>query len=276
MSARPDRLEPSRLPILFVCGLHRSGTSAFTRMLGTSPGVRRLTGTRVPEDEGQHLQNVYLSAARHGGPGLFAFDPGAHLTERSGPATVDNARALINAWAPYWHLRAADRLHWGAGGVVVLEKSPPNLVRTRLLQALFPQARFAVLVRHPAAVTVSTAAWQPFLSPGTLLRHWLRAHDLFRRDLPHLSWARTLRYEDLLEDPARTVRGLAADLDFEGTIEVADVDAGHNDRRLQGWRTMSARLVGSERNTIERAIRRYGYSLDEPYVLSRSDADFPQ
>ncbi|HUL98054.1 MAG TPA: hypothetical protein VLU24_01180 [Mycobacterium sp.] len=61
------------------------------------------------------------------------------MTEDSDLATADNAEALIRAWASYWNLRQTDKLHWGADGVVVLEKSPPNLVRTRLLQALLPQ-----------------------------------------------------------------------------------------------------------------------------------------
>ena len=35
---------------------------------------------------------------------------------------------------------------------VLVEKSPPNLVRTRFLQALFPDARQIVVTRHPIAV----------------------------------------------------------------------------------------------------------------------------
>jgi Sulfotransferase family len=267
----PTTVLPKRLPILFLCGLHRSGTSALARLISSSPGVRALTGTGVPEDEGQHLQRVYQTAARHGGPGLFAFDPGCHLTERSGLATADNARAVLDAWLPFWHLGATDQLSWGQDAVVVLEKSPPNLVRTRLLQALFPRARFIALLRHPAVVTASTAAWRPDLSPGTILRHWVRAHDRFRRDAKKLSHVCVLRYEDLLAAPAATVRGLAAALDFDGRVDLQVLEAGHNDRRFADWAAMSSAVRGSERQQIERGIRRYGYSLEQPYLLPASD-----
>jgi Sulfotransferase family len=267
----PTTVLPKRLPILFLCGLHRSGTSALARLLGSSPGVRALTGTGVPEDEGQHLQQVYPTAAQHGGPGLFAFDPGCHLTEHSGLATADNARSLLDAWLPFWHLRATDHLGWGPDAVAVLEKSPPNLVRTRLLQALFPRARFIALLRHPAVVTASTAAWRPDLSPATMLRHWLHGHDRFRRDAKKLSHVRVLRYEDLLAGAAATVGDLAAALKFDGRVDVTLLQAGHNERRFADWFAMSPAVRGSDRRQIERGIRRYGYSLEQPYVLPASD-----
>jgi hypothetical protein len=274
MTRLPEHLQPRQLPILFVCGLHRSGTSVFSRLVATSPSVRPLTGTGAPEDEGQHLQHIYPTAEMHGGPGLFAFDPGSHVTERDDLATANNARSVIRAWAPYWKLHDTDRLHWGPGGVVVLEKSPPNLLRTRLLQALFPEARFVTLVRNPAVVCASTAVWRPRLSPGTLLRHWVHAHSLYRRDLPHLLHARTLRYEDLLADPCGVVGRLAAALEFDGTVDLSELEAGHNERRLQDWQALFGALSTSERRTIEREIRRYGYSLAEPYVEDPSESQF--
>jgi hypothetical protein len=72
-----------RLPdhrLVFVCGLHRSGTTPLTRCLADHPQVSGFRGTGVPEDEGQHLQDVYAAAAAFGGPGGFAFDPRAWNT----------------------------------------------------------------------------------------------------------------------------------------------------------------------------------------------------
>jgi hypothetical protein len=261
------------LPILFVGGLHRGGTSALARLLGSSPGVRGMSETGAFEDEGQHLQSVYLPASAHGGPGLFAFDPGAHLTERSRLANRSNAARLVSAWAPYWHLSSRDALGWAPeGSLVVLEKSPPNLLRTRLLQALFPNARFIVLMRHPVVVTLSTISWRPGLAPGTLLRHWLSAHRRYRRDTPKLKHVSELRYEDLLTDPGTALGTVADRLMINGPFDLTILEAGHNDRHLQTWPTLADHLSRDEKNTIERGIRQYGYSLHEPYVLPPAGA----
>ena len=262
-------LDPGSLPVLFVCGLHRSGTSALARLLASSPGIRGMSGTGVPEDEGQHVQSVYPPGSAHGGPGLFAFDPGSHLTEHSAVASRLSACALSQAWAPYWQLTTTDRrkLGYGPTGLVVLEKSPPNLVRTRLLQEMFPMAHFITLLRHPAVVTVSTARWRPTLAPATLLRHWLHAHRVYRADRRQLHMAHELRYEDLLSDPHGTLAALAARADIDGRFDPGHLEAGHNDRHLQTWMTMANTISREDRSSIERQVCRYGYSLHAPYVL---------
>jgi hypothetical protein len=271
-AGEPSAVGTSRfnLPILFVCGLHRSGTSALARLLGSAAGVRGMTRTGVPEDEGQHLQSVVPTAAAHGGPGLFAFDPGAHLTERSQLATRQTALTLLDAWLPYWHLNGDNILGWRpAGALVVMEKSPPNLIRTRFLQALFPNARFVVLLRHPAVVTVSTARWRPGLAPATLLRHWSAAHGLFGKDAPHLNHVSVLRYEDLVGEPETALTSLAEALDLSGPFDVGLLETGLNERHLQAWRSRSSAVTGAERRAIQRGIESYGYSLDPPYVHLR-------
>jgi hypothetical protein len=104
-----------------------------------------------------------------------------------------------------------------------------------------------------------------------MLRHWLHAHDRFRRDAKKLSHVRVLRYEDLLAGAAATVGDLAAALKFDGRVDVTLLQAGHNERRFADWFAMSPAVRGSDRRQIERGIRRYGYSLEQPYVLPASD-----
>ncbi len=104
-------------------------------------------------------------------------DPRSHLTEESELVTEDNARRLVAQWSSHWDL---DRR-------LLLEKSPPNLVRTRFLQALFPGARFVVVVRHPVVVALSTQKWAgPLAGLAPLLEHWIRAHEAFLADVEHL------------------------------------------------------------------------------------------
>ena len=56
-------LDPARL--VFVGGLHRSGTTPFAKVLGEHPEVSGLVNTGVRKDEGQHLQPVYPLSLIH-------------------------------------------------------------------------------------------------------------------------------------------------------------------------------------------------------------------
>jgi hypothetical protein len=265
MTAGP-RIGPQEAPLLFVCGLHRSGTSAVARLLASAPASRGLSATGVPEDEGQHLQRLLPTANAHGGPGVFAFDPGAHLTEASDLATSSVARRLLDAWTPYWQLHPE-----GSGAVLTLvEKSPPDLVRTRLLQALFPAARFLAVVRHPVVVAASTALWRPELAPGTLLRHWAHAYALYAEDAAVLRRTTLVRYEDLLGDPLRTTTLIATTLGIDARVSVDALETGHSETHLRRWQALQRRLRPDERAAAQEAAARYGYLLEPPYVLGAS------
>jgi N-acetyl-gamma-glutamylphosphate reductase len=58
--------------LVFLAGLHRSGTTLLARLLAAHPEVSGFAVTAVPADEGQHLQDVYPSASVYGGPGRSA------------------------------------------------------------------------------------------------------------------------------------------------------------------------------------------------------------
>ena len=155
--------------LVFVCGLHRSGTTLLAHILGEHPDVSTFENTGAPADEGQQLQRVYPPAKVFGGPGRFGFDPRAHLTEASALVTDENRERLLADWWP----------HWDTTRPLLVEKSPPNLLKTRFLQALLPEASFVALVRHPVAVSLATAKWRQTRRYDRLVEHWLRCHELF-------------------------------------------------------------------------------------------------
>src|ERR1035438_9589816 len=95
---------------VFLCGLHRSGTTLLFRMLREHPEMTGFANNKVAaewaplEDEGQFLQGIYPPAMCYGGPGSFAFAPEAHLTESSELLTPGNKAQLAVDWFPYWDL----------------------------------------------------------------------------------------------------------------------------------------------------------------------------
>jgi GT2 family glycosyltransferase/SAM-dependent methyltransferase len=235
-------------PIVFVGGLHRSGTTLVARSLGAHPLVTRLHGTGVPEDEGQHLQDVYPPAAAHGGPGQFAFDPAAHLTEESHLVSAESRRRLLEAWAPFWD----------HGRTVLLEKSPPNLIRARFLRALLPQARFIMVVRHPAVVALATRKWRPGLSLDALLRHWFRAHELLEADLLRLDRVAVVKYEELVARPQAVLSGLTEWIGIADGVSADEVEPARSDGYREEWAASPAEELAS---THEGRARHFGYSL---------------
>jgi hypothetical protein len=261
-------LEPWRSHrLVFLGGLHRSGTTPLARWLASHPEVSAFRNTGAPEDEGMHLQDVYPPTSRYGGPGRFAFKRAAHLTEASPLVSNESRRRLWRAWARHWDLTRP----------VLLEKSPPNLIWGRFLQALFPGSRFIVITRHPIAVAYATKKWS-HTSLLSLLRHWVLAHRIFLGDAPALRRVALVRYEDLVASPRREVSRIQSFVGLEPRAGSWEVRRGLNTGYYHRWTGDDARLPGLlgefERGYVallarafESHVRPFGYSLREPWVV---------
>jgi hypothetical protein len=259
MTAQASDVDSSRL--VFVAGLHRSGTTPLAKLLSAHPEISGFQDTGVKEDEGQHLQDVYPSARQFGGAGRFGMDPRSHLTEDSSLATEESARRILFQWSP----------HWDMSRRLLLEKSPPNLVRTRFLQALFPEARFVVVVRHPAVVALSTRKWAgPMAGLAPLLEHWVRAHETFMADAARLRQVHVVRYEHLVERPADVLAGVADFLGLVAPIEPGSLDGRRSDRYVTEWAKLTHARSPVTRMRMARLRTRYaerisafGYDYDD-------------
>jgi Sulfotransferase family len=245
--------------LVFLAGLHRSGTTLLARLLAAHPEISGFSGTGVPADEGQHLQSVYPAAAAYGGPGRFGFDPESHLTEASPIVSEANARALYEEWSAHWDLSRP----------VLLEKSPPNLLKTRFLQALFPGSAFVVIVRHPIPVSIPTARWRGTRRYGRLIEHWLSCHALFEFDRKHLERVHVIQYEQLVRDPTDTLREVFEFLELEPIAPSEPVKGGANERYFEQWKRLKRdprmrAYLDLVSLRYERRVRRYGYSLLYP------------
>lgn len=251
----------SERSFLFIGGLHRSGTSILFQLIREHPQTSGFRDTGVSEDEGMHLQSVFYPSGHYGGAGRFGFHPEAHLTEQSPLVSDENREKLFSEWSRYWNLEKP----------VLLEKSPPNLIRARFLQAMFPNSHFVMLIRHPIAVSYATQAWYrrariSLISLHRLIEHWLRCHEMLRTDRKHLRRITLVKYEDFVEDPQGCLDKVYASLELESFPVTLQVRREINQKYFQKWHKRSRAALGKISvpflvKRFEDRINTFGYSL---------------
>jgi len=194
--------------VLFVAGVHRSGTTLLESLIQERYDVRVLRAP-VPENEGQFLQDVMRDEVVYGGPGMFAFFEQSRLEPvTDAEAATEIRNRLLRSW---------DRWTLGSSQIL-LEKTPANVVRIPYLRSVFPRARFVVLVRDPRAVVLSVKKWNP--SPNELLfMNWCSAYATALHDVA--DDCLFVRYEDLCDDPARELDRIARFAALQARPELA-------------------------------------------------------
>lgn len=248
---------------VFIGGLHRSGTSLVHSLLRAHPQMSGFHATGAYQDEGQHLQTVYPSSRALSGPGRFGFHAEARMTETSPLAAPECVERLFAEWSVFWDLSKE----------ILVEKSPPNLIRTRFLQAAFPRSSFIVMVRHPLIVSLATRKWARWQTLGSLLDHWFRCYEIFLADAPHINALRVWKYEELSASPSRVTTDLARFLKVDDRFDPSSVDPGRSSNYVDAWLGLRNRFphrVYAERliRRFEEKANRFGYSLEQ---LDRSE-----
>tara|TARA_R110002124_G_scaffold47900_10_gene141864 strand:- start:161 stop:955 length:795 start_codon:yes stop_codon:yes gene_type:complete len=239
---------------IFLAGHHRSGTSLLHEIIKEHPLISGFSNTGVPEDEGMFLQNVYEPAKTYGGPGKYIFDKNSHMDENHPLATVENANSILQQWEKYYDKNCP----------YYVEKSPPNIVRTRFLQKLYPNSRFIFIFRHPLAVSYATRKWSK-TRIKSLIEHTLRGYEILLNDISHLNNAYILRYEDFVLSPQETINNVFNFLDLETVNVEHEIRPDVNEKYFSTWEEERKRLISRIRfpisNKVEKRVNALGYSL---------------
>lgn len=130
---------------------------------------------------------------------------------------------------PWDDIKAQWDQQWDHGKPVLLEKSPPNLVRAEAIAAHFNPARFIIMVRNPYAHAeglIRRNGW-PVKRAANFAAMCLRKQWHNRQVLADTL---VLTYESLVADPAGACEKLVAfepalqDIDYTADFEVHSVD----------------------------------------------------
>lgn len=134
---------------------------------------------------------------------------------------------------PWPEIKRVWESYWDLSKPVLLEKSPPNLIRTREIVAHFQPVKFIIMVRDPYAQVeglMRRNGWKERFSAHFAMR-WLRAQLDNARVLEN---ALVLTYESLVANPVQACEKLAAfipalrDLDPTASFEVHSIDGTVN------------------------------------------------
>ena len=217
---------------LFVGGPHFSGTTLLTMMFLETENVatfelkqptfrNRKAKNSLIIEEGQHLQDVFPTARAFGGPCRYASKKRSRLTELD---HLPKENTLYDQWASKWDLTQS----------ILLEKSPPHVMHSRWLQAVFRERTsgsisFVFTMKHPLSIYERHCT---FVGLKTYLENWLSQMETLREDITRLEHAYVIRYEDWLSTESTATRTFKT---LEGKILSIDRE---EEQHYDHWRQL--------------------------------------
>lgn len=243
----------------FIVGCNNSGTSLLQRVLERSGAVSTFV------HEGQRYTRALARARKRGHERVWTeFLDELGLTATDSLACVPR---LVHDWMR--ELQAPVR-------EIVLEKTPANTVRMTWLQEAFPRSYFIGLVRNGYVVAegIRRKGGKP-VERGA--RHWGTVNRIMLDNARHVDHFLEVRYEDLVNDFAATVRRIAAFLQIEPGAMLAARDGVYDATTVLGsgeYGICDFNGPSLQRLTDEdiRAIRREAGEMLEYFGYGAGDA----
>jgi hypothetical protein len=283
-------------PPIFIVGANRSGTTLLRLILNAHPRIA------IPDELiyfGSHLAGTPIEQWRSPDLSRLEYEQFVEdfLTTNCRPLDAidrDELKAEILSGAltfrqPYHYVleawaKAHGKERWG-------EKTPGNLFYADIIVEMFPDAQFLYVVRDPRAGVASMQRVSLFPNDVVFNALSRRKHDtqgrkLLRSSVPARQ-RRTVRYEDLVQNPASTVRSLCdflgeeytpSMLRFHEDAEEYMKDAAEEhynetathpitDDRVDAWkRYLSAEEVALVESICTAVMEAFGYTPKAPPI----------
>ncbi len=223
---------------LFILCPPSSGSTLLWQLLRTSPHVGFFRA------EGQTLVKDILFTAQRWDPAL--------------PVAWEKVRA---AWESAWDMSKP----------VLLEKSPPHLVRARQLQEHFPGSHFVVMVRNPYAYCEGIRRrWRNDLNYATIARRWVERAVFQCDNRAGLQRVLFFTYEELCADAesiCRRLVGFVPELErlqpqrefavFEKNLPMKDLNA----RQIARLSASDIREINAVLGGHRQLLAEFGYEM---------------
>jgi hypothetical protein len=218
---------PERPPFPFIVGSGRSGTTLLRLMLEGHPDLAippesyfpislRRREPRYASADGFNLDQYAEDLLGNVRFRDWALDDRAVRSRLTGVEPIDYAEAIRRTFALYAERKGKPR--YG-------DKTPLFIMRIDELSKMFPEARFVHVIRdgRDVALSIHEMAWGPSRMPA-LAAFWaqrIRKGWSAGRALGAHRYME-LRYEDLVEDPARELQRVCIFLDIDFRQEMLD------------------------------------------------------
>lgn len=242
---------------LFICGQHNAGTSALTRLIGSSPIVSLL-----PYIEGASLykRREYL---------------GPHDTRHGLPRLLCENLEVFGDYSQYDWLNIKRRWmnDWDKDCKVLCEKSPTyNIILAPKLQKVFEGAKLLCIMRDPYAVSEGLRRRLgenngKKISLERAATNWVECARLTKLNLETLEQIDWVRYEDVTENPQLVedvANGLLANkikIDFKASVSQWGHFHNRNRQQLSRLKPQDIEEISSVLEKESELLSFFGYAL---------------
>ncbi|MGH8504132.1 MAG: sulfotransferase [Gammaproteobacteria bacterium] len=217
---------------LFVLSPPYGGSTVFWRLLGTSPA------TSLHPLEGQSLEGVKHIMRNRAWDSATEF-PWEHIKER-------------------WHQ------FWDTDKPVLVEKSPPNIIRAFEIQKVFRPSYFLVMIRDPYSFCEGRRRRHKGSDIRDSAAFWVSCAAYQRKNIEGLEHVIRVRYEDFAERPQETRERLLNfipelhDIDIYRSFQARSVRSRGPEKIQNVNREKVDRLSSSDIQAINEVLERHG------------------
>jgi hypothetical protein len=174
---------------VFICGVHRSGTTMLCKWLQSQSGFSGPLATGFPEDESIFLSSSFDTTPDIAAPGRFALNPASYIERDPFPGEPER---ILTEWES--HFQPKEYNSW-------VVKSPVHIIHYHFLRKCWPNAKIICVVRDPRSVVLANDRMQQSWSGTTSLEdiqlNWETANRYFYRQTAGDPNAMMIRYPEL-------------------------------------------------------------------------------